>query len=188
VTTKRATIASARISPIAAAGGSALFFTFVGTFSYVTYRLERPPFSYGTIVGSLVFLLWVVGACGPLAGRLADRFGWRTVVLGAMACGIAGLALTFPARLPTLVVGLLLLTLGMFSGATAAQLGVAGSTRTDRGVASALYFSCYSTCGSLGGYLPGLAWQAWGWPGVAALGLGVLALATAAVSRGPASG
>ena len=26
-------------------GGAALFFTFVGTFTYITYRLEEPPFS-----------------------------------------------------------------------------------------------------------------------------------------------
>ena len=53
-------------------GGGALFFTFVGTFTYVTYRLEEPPFSYSVAAASLVFLLWLTG----LAAR--SRGGSRT--------------------------------------------------------------------------------------------------------------
>jgi len=41
----------------ATAAGSAFFFTFVGTFSYVVYRLERPPFRFGPAAGSVVFAL-----------------------------------------------------------------------------------------------------------------------------------
>ena len=37
--------------------------------------------------------------------------------------------------------------------------------RVDRGAASALYFGIYYACGALGAYLPGLAWEAWGWEG-----------------------
>ena len=69
----------------------------------------------------------------------------------------------------------------MFAGVTAAQLGVSESTATDRGLASALYFSLYYGAGALGGYLPGLAWQAWGWNGVALVGVGVLGAATLAL-------
>ena len=58
-------------------GAGALFFTFVGSFTYITYRLEEPPFSYSLAAASLVFLLWLTGLAGPLAGRLADRIGWR---------------------------------------------------------------------------------------------------------------
>src|SRR3989454_8214102 len=57
--------------------GTAFFFTFVGCFSYVVYRLERPPFGFGPAVGSLVFVLWILGAAGPAIGRLADRIGWE---------------------------------------------------------------------------------------------------------------
>jgi YNFM family putative membrane transporter len=165
----------------AAAAGSGLFFTFVGTFSYVVYRLESPPFSYGTAAGSLVFLLWLTGSAGPVFGRLADRIGWRRLALGAVALAACGLALSFPAELATLVVALGLVTTAAFSGVTAAQLGVADSTEADRGLASAFYFSCYYASGALGGYLPGLAWEAWQWPGVAAVGLGVLSLAATAL-------
>jgi YNFM family putative membrane transporter len=158
----------------AAGGAGALFFTFVGVFSYVVYRLEAPPFDYGTAVGGLIFLLWAIGAAGPAMGRLCDRVGWRRVAAAAVACSATGIVLSYPSTLWTLVPGLALITLAMFGGVTAAQLGVAGSTTTDRGVASAVYFTIYYACGALGGYVPGLAWQAWGWNGVATLSLGVL--------------
>jgi MFS transporter, YNFM family, putative membrane transport protein len=67
----------------------------------------------------------------------------------------------------------------MFSGATAAQIGVATASESDQGSASAIYYSCYYTCGAFAGYLPGVAWQWWGWPGVTGVALGVLAPAAA---------
>ena len=86
--------------------------------------------------------------------------------------------------LPLALAGLALITLGNFSGVTAAQLGVASSTERDRGLASALYFSAYYVAGSLGAYLPGLAFERWEWPGVAGLclaayGIGATALLVA---------
>src|SRR5438132_9565772 len=89
----------------AAAAGSAFFFTFVGTFSYVVFRLERPPFRLGPAAGSFVFGLWLLGVLGPAAGRLADRIGWRRLAFSALALAATGLALTLPSTLPTLVLG-----------------------------------------------------------------------------------
>src|SRR5216684_963319 len=85
------------------AAGSAFFFTFVGTFSYVVFRLERPPFSFGPAAGSAVFGLWLLGIFGPAFGALADRLGWRRLAFVALAVAAVGLAITLPARLPTLV-------------------------------------------------------------------------------------
>ena len=72
---------------------------------------------------------------------------------------------------------------------TATQLGVAEAATVDRGVASAVYFSLYYTAAAGGGYVPGLAWEAWGWNGVALLSLGVLGTAAAVLlsSRDTAS-
>ena len=164
-----------------AIGGGALFFTFIGTFTYVTYRLEEPPFSYSVAVASLVFLLWLTGLAGPLAGRVADRVGWQRLALGTVVLSAAGVLLTLPDVLPLLVLGLACIAGAMFTGYTATQLGVSDVARVDRGAASALYFSIYYGAGALGAYLPGLAWQEWGWDGVAASGLVALALAAAGI-------
>lgn len=165
---------------VAAAGG-ALFFLFVGVFSYVPFRLESPPFSFDPATASLIFLLWLFGVTGPFAGRLVDRIGWRRAALAAVGCSGVAVLLSLPARLPTLALGLALLTVAMFGGATALQLGVASSTAVDRGVASAIYFCAYYTSGALGAYLPGLAWERWGWGGVAGVALMASALAALAL-------
>ena len=164
-------------------GGGALFFTFVGSFTYVIYRLEEPPFSYSLALSSLVFLLWVAGLTGPLAGRMAERFGWRRLALGTVVLSAAGVLLTLPDVLPLLVLGLACIAGAMFSGYTATQLGVSDVARVDRGAATALYFGIYYTCGALGAYLPGLAWQEWGWGGVATTGLVALGVGSLAVLR-----
>ena len=167
-------------------GGGALFFTFVGAFTFVTYRLEEPPFSYSVAAASLVFLLWLTGLAGPLAGRLADRIGWRRVALGTVLLSAVGVLLTLPDVLPLLVLGLACVAGAMFTGYTATQLGVSDVARVDRGAATALYFGIYYTGGALGAYLPGLAWQEWGWGGVATTGLVALTLAAVGLSIRPA--
>jgi YNFM family putative membrane transporter len=159
--------------------GAGLFFSFMGVFSYIDFRLERAPFSLSPAVIGLVFVLWVMGAAGPLAGRLADRHGWRAVALGGVLLCAGGLTLSLVPVLAVVIVGLSLVTLGNFSAVTAAQLGVAGATDSDRGVASAMYFSTYYVAGALGAYVPGLAWEQWHWTGV-----WVMAIAAYAVGAG----
>jgi predicted MFS family arabinose efflux permease len=81
------------------------------------------------------------------------------------------------------------MTVAMFSGATALQLGVTMSADVDRGAASAVYFSIYYASAALGAYVPGLAWQAWRWNGIVGIGLAATTLAALALlsSRGTAS-
>jgi MFS transporter, YNFM family, putative membrane transport protein len=170
--------------------GAGLFFSFMGVFSYIDFRLERPPFSLSPALIGLVFVLWIMGAAGPAAGRLADRHGWRAVAIGGLLTCAGGLTLSLVPVLAVVVIGLALVTLGNFSAVTAAQLGVAGATDRDRGVASAMYFSAYYVAGALGAYVPGLAWEQWHWTGVwamaiAAYGLGLVALLAAATLARP---
>ncbi len=162
--------------------GAAQFFTYVGTFTYITYRLVEPPFSYSVAAASLVFLLWLTGLAGPLAGRLADRIGWRRLALGTVGLSAAGLLLTLSDVLPLLVFGLACVAAAMFTGYTATQLGVSDVARVDRGAATAVYFGVYYTGGALGAYLPGLAWQEWGWGGVVTTGLVALMVAAGGIA------
>jgi MFS transporter, YNFM family, putative membrane transport protein len=178
--TLRATLAN-RTLVVATVTGSAMFFSFMGIFSYIDFRLERPPFSLSPAVIGLVFLLWAMGAVGPLAGRLAGRHGWRAIALAGLLSAASGVTLSLVSSLPVVVLGLALVTLGNFAAVTAAQLGVAGATDRDRGLASAMYFSSYYLAGALGAYVPGLAWQSWHWNGVWALTIGAYAVGAAAI-------
>jgi YNFM family putative membrane transporter len=164
---------------LATLGGCALFFSFVGVFSFVTYYLEGPPFSLSPALGSLIFVLWSLGVVGPAAGAVADRIGWRATLFGALTGSLLALPISLVGTLPAIVAALAVLTVAMFSGATAAQIGVATASKSDQGTASAIYYSCYYTCGAVAAYLPGVAWQWWGWPGVTGVALGALAPAAA---------
>ena len=93
-----------------------------------------------------------------------------------MALSATGLLLTLPDVLPLLVLGLACIAGAMFTGYTATQLGVSDVARVDRGAATALYFGIYYAGGALGAYVPGVAWQEWGWGGVALTGFVALGL------------
>jgi YNFM family putative membrane transporter len=75
------------------------------------------------------------------------------------------------------LIGLAFITIGMFTVVTAAPIGVGGARGVRPGAASALYYSIYYTAGALGAFLPGLAWQAAGWPGVSLVVGAVLLIA-----------
>jgi YNFM family putative membrane transporter len=158
---------------------------FVGVFNALGFRLAGAPFDLGVGAASLVFSVYVVGtAASTIAGRLADRWGRRAVAPFGCVVALAGLALTLPAWLPTVVAGVALLTAGFFvvhgvaSGWVPARAHAGGVTS---GQAASLYLFAYYVGSSVFGGLAGRAWTDAAWPGVVVLG-GVLVAVTAALS------
>lgn len=164
--------------------GCGAFFAFHAIYTYAGYRLEGPPFGLDSTVMGLVFMLWLLGVLGPTAGRLAERHGWRRVAGSAMLIEAVGVLFTLTRSLPLVIVGLGFVILSAFTGQTAAMLGQGTSTETDKGLASALYFSSYYTVGALAGYFPGLAWESFGWDGVAVTAFGSYGVGLLAVVGG----
>jgi len=162
----------------ALAVGPALFFAFVAAFTFVRFRLEAPPFDLTPFASAAVFGLWVLGGLAPVAGRLVERRGWRWTAGLGLGLALAGVALSLPDRLPAVVAGLGLLVAGMFIGSVASQVALGGVRSVRPGTASALYYSVYYVAGAVAAFLPGLAWQAGGWPALAAAAGGVLGAAT----------
>lgn len=156
----------------AAASGCGGFFAFIAVYTYAAYRLEGEPFDLSPTKVGLVFLLWGLGSLAPWMGRLSERFGWRRVAASAMVMGSGGIALTLTHVLVLVIVGLGLVIFTAFTVQTAAALGQGTSTTTDKGLASAVYFSLYYAAGSAAGYFPGLAWESFGWGGVAVTAFG----------------
>src|SRR5215210_3654250 len=63
----RAAAATQAVNPavlVPAIAAGALFFIFVGVFSYATFRLQQPPFGFGPAATSLIFSLWALGGIG----------------------------------------------------------------------------------------------------------------------------
>lgn len=160
--------------------GFTLFFGFIGAFTYLPYYLTGPQFKLPNTVLGLVYILWLTGIVSPAAGVLAIRVGSRRAIASGIGLAAFGLALTLLPLLPVVIVGLGLLTLGMFSTIPAVNLYLNQQATKARGTAASLYLSLYYLGGSFGAVVPGLALLWSGWTGVVLLCLSIVALALGA--------
>jgi YNFM family putative membrane transporter len=144
-----------------------LFFGWIGIFTYLPYRLSAPPYVLGTGAISSVYLVYAAGVIvSPIAGRLSARIPHRTIIAVGLVIEVAGMAIALARPLALVVVGLVTLVLGTMTAQAVAPAFVNVTAREAKGGANALYLSFYYLGGTLGASLPGLAWQARGWPGV----------------------
>jgi MFS transporter, YNFM family, putative membrane transport protein len=160
-----------------------LFFGFIAVFTYLPFRLAGPPWRLSTDAVASAYLVYLAGiATSPVAGRWAGKVEpWR-LMLGGLALGVVGMGLTLVPSLPVIVGGLLVLVVGMFTAQALGPSYVNEVAREAKGGASALYLASYYAGGTLGSWLPGLAWESRGWPGVVAVAITALLLAMVAVA------
>ena len=145
----------------------------VAVLNTLGFRLSGAPFYLGLGAASLVFLVYPVGSVSAVAfGRLAGRYGRRSILpVGCLIAG-AGVLLTLVDSLPVLVLGIALLLAGFFAVHGVASGWVparahAGAVST--GQAASLYLFAYYAGSSVFGSLAGSAWAGAGWPGVVVL-------------------
>jgi YNFM family putative membrane transporter len=151
----------------------ALFMTVFGAvYTVIGYRLVEAPFNLPQgIVGS-IFLVYLVGTVSSAAaGKLVARMGRRGALYLAVSTTAGGLLLSLADRLPTVLLGLVLITAGFFAGHAVASSSVSRTAKTGRAQASALYQSAYYLGSSAGGTLGAVAFHAGGWAGTVLLGL-----------------
>ncbi len=176
--------------------GGALFFGWIGVFTYLPFHLAAPPYRLSTGAISSVYAVYAAGVvASPLAGRLSSRVPPRRVIAAGLVAEAIGIAIVLARPLPLVVAGLLVLVAGAMTAQAIAPAFVNVTARTAKGGASALYLAAYYVGGTFGAVLPGLAFQAVGWPGVVAscaASVGVALLANALlcgrVPEGPAAG
>ena len=160
-----------------------LFFGFIAVFTYLPYRLAGPPFRLPTDAIASVYLVYLAGiVVSPLAGRAAQRISPVRLMLAGLGVSVAGVALTLATSLAALVGGLLVLVVGMFTAQALGPSYVNEAAREAKGGANALYLAFYYLGGTLGSWLPGIAWQRWGWSGVAAASVAALCAGAVAVA------
>jgi MFS transporter, YNFM family, putative membrane transport protein len=161
--------------------GFGVLFTFMSIFTYVSFYLAAPPFNLSpTLLGTL-FVTYLAGvAVTPLSGRLVARFGRRPLAVGVIAVWIGGLMLSLVPSIAFIATGLVVCAGAGFLCQSLSTSFVTVTARTGTSSAVGVYVSCYYLGGSAGGVLPGLAWNAAGWPGCVALTAAVL-IAMAAI-------
>jgi YNFM family putative membrane transporter len=161
--------------------GGAVFFCFIGVFTYLPYYLMAPPFRLSTAFVSSIYLVYVAGIFTSIvSGRLSSRFGGRLVMAAGLTIAAAGVAGTLVHSVAFIVGALVVVCVGMFAVQSTAPAFVNANAAGGKGAAGALYVAFYYVGATLGSSLPGYAWQAWGWRGVAASCVAALGVGLAA--------
>jgi MFS transporter, YNFM family, putative membrane transport protein len=158
--------------------GAALFFGFIGVFTYLPFALGAAPFHLTTAAISWFYGSYLAGVLvSPLAGRLARRFTKRVVMAAGIAIAMAAMPALLAHSLVAIALACVVLCAGMFLAQPVASMFVAGMAGETKGSATALYQSFYYLGAVFGSTLPGLAWERYGWPGVVAACAAGLAVA-----------
>ena len=105
--------------------------------------------------------------------------GILLIAVGLLIASI-GMLLTLLTWLPLVVLSLFVICSGMFTAQAVAPAFVNIVAQQAKGGAGALYLTSYYLGGTLGGVLPGFAWQAWGWHGVVGTCVSALLIALVA--------
>jgi len=159
--------------------GFNVLFSLVGVFTWITFHLSAAPFNLSTTALSSLFFVYLIGlVVTPAAGLLITHVGLRAGIAGAIACSMAGVLLTLAPSLWVVIVGLTLVSSGVFIAQTASQshLRVAAPPGA-RVTAAGLYMTCYYVGGTAAGVLPGAFWALGKWPACAAFIVAMQAVA-----------
>jgi MFS transporter, YNFM family, putative membrane transport protein len=150
--------------------GFGTLFNFIATFTYVSFHLAAPPYSFSsTLLGGLFFTYLGGTAIAPWTGRLIARFGRRNFVFGIIAAWVGGAVLLLAPQLTLILAGLLVCaTCGMLCQSVSTGY-ITLIAKEGRSSAVGLYVTCFYAGGSLGAFLPGLTWATGGWPATVAM-------------------
>jgi MFS transporter, YNFM family, putative membrane transport protein len=156
--------------------GFGVMFCFLATFTYISFHLAAPPYSRSAFFLGSMFVVYLLGsALAPWVGRFVHRLGRRIFVLWAIAIWAGGLSLTLLPSVPAIIVGLAIFSsCGILVQATATGF-VAISAPIGTSAAVGLYVTFFYLGGTVGGWLPGYAYEAGGWPASMAIVLAMLA-------------
>ena len=149
--------------------GGLLMGGFVAVYNYLGFRLQAPPFLIPATISSFLFLAYLSGTWSSAqSGRAALRVGRYRVLVGSSALMLVGLAITISNAIVAVIIGLLIFTAGFFAAHATASGWIPAIAHVGRAQASSLYNLAYYGGSSLFGWAVGLAFQPWGWLGVAA--------------------
>jgi YNFM family putative membrane transporter len=165
--------------------GALLIGGMVVVFNYLPFRLEQAPYRLAPTMVSLIFLAYLGGTAGSrAAGWLTDRIGGVPLLAAAGLLMAGGAALTLAHPVSMILMGLVVLTTGLFIGHAVASSMVAARARHGRAQATAMYNISYYAGSSAFGWLGGLAWLHAQWLAVATLVI-VLGLGASVLSLRP---
>ena len=157
--------------------GFGVLFNFIATFTYLSFHLANPPFNASPAFLGSIFVVYLVGSGVALwLGPVIAWLGRRTFILCVLGLWALGMLITLSSSLVMIVIGLVIVaTCGILTQATSNSF-VATTAKEGTSSAVGLYVTCFYIGGTFGGWLPGIAYDAAGWPAALALVVGMLAI------------
>ena len=164
--------------------GFGVLFNFIATFTYLSFHLAAPPFNATPAFLGSVFVVYLFGSAASLyLGRAIALFGRRNFVLLVLAVWAAGMLFSLIPSVTAVVLTLIVAsTCGILTQASSTSF-VAITAKTGTSAAVGLYVTSFYIGGTFGGWLPGLAYEAGGWPWSLALVIGMLCIMAAIVAK-----
>jgi predicted MFS family arabinose efflux permease len=168
--------------------GFGVLFNFIAVFTYVSFHLAAAPYYFSPTLLGAIFVTYLVGTViAPMTGWMMGRLGRRRFILAVIAAWACGAALMLAAPVAAIIAGLILCAgCGMLCQ-TISTGYVTEIAKAGRSSAVGLYVTSFYIGGSMGAFLPGLAWDVGGWPACIAMVMAMLAamalIATLAYGR-----
>ena len=156
--------------------GFGVLFNFIAVFTYVSFHLAAPPYNFSSTLLGAIFVTYLVGTVvAPMTGWMVARLGQRRFILAVIAVWALGALLTLAAPVMAIIAGLTLCAACGMLCQTISTGYVTAIAKDGRSSAVGLYVTAFYVGGSMGAFLPGLAWEAGGWPACIAMVLAMLA-------------
>lgn len=153
----------------------AMMGSFVGTYNFIGYFLQSPPYNLSqTAVGAL-FAVQLFGAFSAmLMGKLSNIFGNAKIIAFNLLVLLGGAWVTLLPPLLFKILGLALVTSGLFGAHASACAWCHELTVTSKAGGSSLYMFLYYCGASILGSTAGLFYESCSWPGVVGMVTGCM--------------
>ncbi|WP_227430499.1 MFS transporter [Psychrobacter sp. I-STPA6b] len=144
--------------------GACVLFSLVGCFTFINLHLAGSPYLLNTGQLANIFAVYLLGVViTPLSARLLQRFGAARTVIVAVILSMLGVLITKVTPLWGVVIGLAVMSSGVFITQSATISYIAVNVKKGRSLASGLYYMSYYAGGTVGAWLCGLAYAKGQW-------------------------
>lgn len=144
--------------------GFCVLFSLVGCFTFINLHLAQDPYHLTTGQLANIFAVYLIGVViTPLATKLIQRFGSARTIIVAVLMSMLGVLITLTSPLWLIIVGLSIMSSGVFITQSATIGYIATNVSEGRSLASGLYYMGYYAGGTVGAWACGLAYAYGEW-------------------------
>ncbi|MFW2176573.1 MULTISPECIES: MFS transporter [unclassified Moraxella] len=144
--------------------GVCVLFSLVGCFTFINLHLADKPYSLTSAGLANIFAVYLLGVVvTPIASGLIGQYGAARMVRVAVVISMIGVLLTLAKPLWLVILGLAVMSSGVFITQSATITYIAVNVKQGRSLASGLYYMFYYLGGTLGAWACGLAYRQGQW-------------------------